>query len=62
MLGRLVSDGELRSSLLDELHELSAFLRSRASELTSSSGSFVADAADAMPDVSAGTVNGWLLV
>ncbi len=62
MLGRLVSDGELRSSLLDELHELSAFLRSRASELTSSSSSFLADTPNALQDLSAGTVNGWLQV
>lgn len=62
MLSTLVSDGELRSRLLDELHELSAFLRMRASELSSSSSSFVADAADTMPDVSAGTVIGWLQV
>ncbi len=61
-MGRLLNDGEMRGCLLDELHELTAFLRSRVTELTSSSTTFVADTPDALQDVSAGKVTAWLEV
>lgn len=63
IISQLVNDGEVRSQLLNELHELAAFLRTRAAELASSSSStFIADAHDALQDISAGRTNDWLQV
>jgi len=63
VISQLVNDGEVRGRLLDELHELAAFLRIRAAELASSSSStFIADARDDLQDISAGKINGWLQV
>lgn len=59
---QLLSDGEMRGCLLDELHELTAFLRSRVTEQTSSSSTFIVDTPDALQDVSAGKINSWLQV
>ncbi len=61
-MGRLLNDGEMRGCLLDELHELTAFLRSRLTELTSSSSTFIADTSDVLQDMSAGKINSWLQV
>lgn len=66
VVARLVGDADFRGRLLDELHELAAFLRARAAGLgAANSVDFAAMAASApaaLHAVSLGTVTAWLQV
>lgn len=66
---QLVADADARGRLMDELHELGAFLRARASEMAGgpasrdlSSALAAAAAPAALQSVSADTVTAWLQV
>ena len=62
-MAQLVADADLRGSLQDELLELVAFLRCRATEVGGSSqDAALLLSAAALHDVSASTVQAWLQV
>jgi hypothetical protein len=60
---QLLDDKMLRGLLLDELHELLSFLRSRLLDMANTQNSaFVASASEVIQDISAAKVQAWLQV